>query len=309
MEIGGRTSSPVLKISLVIGICFLLTKTVAAQQVTPGREQIRLGFSQNFFIAVDKRDVQVALDLWLKELGKTMSIQAEPVAVIFSNLEETVDSLRKQEVDFVALSFLDYLRIRSKVDLEPILVGTKKGQVGEKYALVIHRLSPWTEVKQLQGKKLLVQENSGAGSIPLLWLDNMLCQQRLPESASFFRFLKMVDKPSQAVLPVFFQQADVCLVPRWAYDTMVELNPQVGSETKILATSPILAKGALFMRKGTSARKQAIVEDSIGMGESEKSKQLLTLFNSEKFVKFNPQFLQTIIDLNDNTICLKKNKK
>jgi ABC-type phosphate/phosphonate transport system substrate-binding protein len=308
MERTGRYCAPVVKIFVALSACLVLAGFAAAQQAPSAKEQLRLGFSTNLFIGVDKRDVQVALDMWVKELGRSLSISQEPVAVVFSDLNETVESVRKQEVDFVAMSFLDYLKIRPKVDLEPILVGTKSGQVGEKYALVIHRSAPWTEVKQLRNKKLLVQESNGSSAISLLWLDNVLYQQRLPESARFFQPLRMVDKPSQAVLPIFFQQADVCLLPRWAYDTMVELNPQVGSETKILVTSPILPKGALFMRKGVSARKQAIVEDSIRMVETEKSKQLLTLFNSERFTKYQPQFLQTVIDLENSNLSFKKTK-
>ena len=70
--------------------------------------------------------------------------------------------------------------------------------------------------------------------------------------------MKLVDHASQAVLPVFFRQADACLMPRWSYDTMVELNPQVKDQAIILALSPLLARGALFMVRDISLPRRPI---------------------------------------------------
>ncbi len=291
-------------------IIFPVFATVAteAQSFSPEKDQIRIGYSSSFFLGVDKRDVEVALDLWIRELVKLTPIKAAPVAIIFDNLEKMAEAIRDKEVDFVAMPFLDYLKIRQAVDLEPVLMGTKNGTIGEEYALIVHRSAPWTEVKQLRGEKLLVQEVSGASATSLLWLDTMLLHQGLPVSATFFYPLNLVNKPSQAILPIFFKQADACLVPLWAYDTMVELNPQVGSETKIIARSPTLPRGALFMRKGISAPKQTVIESALKVGGTAKSKQLMTLFNSENLVRFQPKYLESITALyKDYNSLLKKN--
>ncbi len=273
--------------ALLILMVILATATIAAQQSNPEKEQIRIGYAPNSFVGADKNDVHVALNIWTKELVKNTSIKGDPVTIIFDNIQEVVEAVRQQKVDYVVMSVLDYLGIRQSVNLEPVLVGTRNGQACEEYALIVHRSAPWTDVKQLQDKKLLVQTTAGASFISLLWLDNLLIQQGLPGSAKFFQSLKMVDKPSQAVFPVFFKQADVCLVPRWAYDTMVELNPQVGSETKILALSPSLSRGALFMRKGINGGKQTLIDSALELGNSAKSKQLMALFNYEKLIRFS----------------------
>jgi ABC-type phosphate/phosphonate transport system substrate-binding protein len=301
---------PLLLTGILTIFPILATGATGAQSSPPGKDQVRIGYSASFFPGMDTNDVETALDLWTRDLAKTHWLKAEPVAIIFDNLREMLEAARHQEVDFVAMPFLDYLKIRQTTSLEPILLGTKDGKIGEDYVLIVRRSAPWTEVKQLGGKKLLVHEIIGAGTSSLLWLDTMLLHQKLPVSAKFFQPLKLVDKASKAVLPVFFEQADACLVPRWAYDTMVELNPQVGAETKILAQSPILPRGALFMRKGiTEAKKFAVIDSALKFGGSPRSKQILNLFNLEKFVRFHPKYLKSIIALyNDYNSFLKKYK-
>ena len=284
--------SVVMRLLIIVPVW--ATAAAEVQGSPPDKESIRVGYSSSFFLGVDKNDVQVALDMWIRELVELNSIKTEPVAIIFDDLMKIAEALRQQEVDFVAMPFLDYLKIRQAVDMEPLMMGTKNGKVGDEYILVIHRSAPWTDVKQLSGKKLLVQEIAGASATSLLWLDTVLLHQGLPESTRFFHPLNLVNKPSQALLPVFFKQADACLVPHWAYDTIVELNPQVGAETKILARSSALPRGALFMRKGTSAQKQRLIESALNMGSTAKSKQLMTLFNSETLVRFQPNYLEPI---------------
>jgi ABC-type phosphate/phosphonate transport system substrate-binding protein len=287
---------------LLLGILTIFpgfaTVVTEVQSFSPVKDQIRIGYSSSFFPGMDKRDVQTALDLWTGDLAKTGPIKAEPVAIIFDNLRKMVEAARQQEVDFVVMPFLDYLKIRQTTNLEPLLLGTKNGRIGEEYVLIVHRSAPWTEVKQLRGKKLLVQGIAGASASSLLWLDTVLLHQGLPLSTKFFHPLKKVDKPSKAVLPIFFKQADACLVPLWAYNTMVELNPQVGSETKILARSPTLPRAALFLRKGVADRKKlAVINRALKLGGSARSKQLMTLFNLDKLVRFHPKYLESIIAL------------
>jgi ABC-type phosphate/phosphonate transport system substrate-binding protein len=299
---------PSVFMSFLILFSVFATMAAEVQSSSPEKDLIRIGYSSSFFLGVDKSDVQVALDLWTRELVKLTPLKAEPVALIFDNLTKMAEALHRQEVDFVAMPFLDYLKIRQGLNLEPVLMGTKNGRVGEEYALIVHRSAPWTEVKQLRGKKLLVQEVSGASATSLLWLDTVLLHQGLPVSTTFFHPLSLVNKPSQAILPIFFKQADVCLVPLWAYDTMVELNPQVGAETKIITRSPTLPRGALFMQKGISAQKQTVIESALKVGSTAKSKQLLTLFNSENLVRYQPKYLESIVALyKDYNSLLRKN--
>jgi hypothetical protein len=134
-----------------------------------------------------------------------------------------------------------------------------------------------------------VEKSSGACNNALLWLDTQLLRQQLPPSHSFFRSVKLVENASQAVLPVFFRQADACLLPRWSYDTMVELNPQVKEQTTILVHSPLLARGGLFMVKGLPPSKQEMIPTTLKVWQTNRARQFWigTLNSSKNLIGLN----------------------
>jgi hypothetical protein len=99
------------------------------------------------------------------------------------------------------------------------------------------------------------------------------------------------------VLPVFFHQSDACLMPRWSYDTMVELNPQVKEQTTIMAFSPLLARGGLFMVKGLPPDKREMIPATLRVWQTARAKQLMTLFHTEVVTPFKPAYIQTMVNL------------
>jgi ABC-type phosphate/phosphonate transport system substrate-binding protein len=285
-----------LKIILLLTMCCLLIGG-QVKESSHHKDVIRVGYSPEFFSGVDKKDVLIALDMWVKELVKIKNLNMKHETKIFDSFDEILQVIKEQGVDYVALSFLDYLKMKEKVHIEPVVLGTNNGKVGEEYVLIIHKNAPWADLRQLRGKKFLVQANFGAGSTSLFWLDTLLLKQHLSPSQNFFQSVKRVDKSSQAILPVLFRQADVCLVPRWAYDTMVELNPQVGQETTILAQSPALVRGALFIQKNIAPHKRILIDTFLQTARLPRAKQLMTLFQSEDLVPFHPSHLHTITAL------------
>jgi phosphonate transport system substrate-binding protein len=120
--------------------------------------------------------------------------------------------------------------------------------------------------------------------------------------------LKLVDNASQALLPVFFRQADACLMPRWSYETMAELNPQIKERTAILVISPLLARGGLFMAKGVPPEKHEFVMATQKFWQTVRAKQLLTLFHAEEVVPFQPAHMQTMFNLYEENLKLTKRR-
>jgi len=285
-----------VKIVLVLG-CYGVALANNPGEHRRNGDKITIGYSSSLFVGVDRRDVRVALDLWIGELAKIIDFKQPIEARIYDDLEQLVDGIRQVKVDFVAMNLIDYLKIRNRVGIDPALIATNRGKVGEEFALIVHKGAPPTELKQLRGKTLLVEKSSGACNNAILWLDTQLLQQQLPPSQGFFRSVKLVENASQAVLPVFFRQADVCLMPRWSYDTMVELNPQVKEQTTIMAHSPLLARGGLFIVKGLSPDKRELIPATLKVWQTPRAKQLMTLFHAEVIVPFQPAYIQTMIDL------------
>ena len=80
--------------------------------------------------------------MWMIELAKTAGLEAEITATIYDDLEKIAEVIRQRSIDFVAMTALDFLRIKNQVPIEPMLIATNRGKAGEEYALIIHKWAP-----------------------------------------------------------------------------------------------------------------------------------------------------------------------
>jgi ABC-type phosphate/phosphonate transport system substrate-binding protein len=258
-------------------------------------EYVRVAYSSGVFRDVDTRDAQLAIELWTSELSKMVNLK--PKAMIFTSLKAIESQIKNREIDLIAVPTLEYLRSKSRSEMEPVLVGMAKDQVGDEFVL----LTPGQvggQLRHLQGKTINIQGSRGAESIPGLWLDALLRRQGLPPSASFFREVREVNKPSQAVLPVLFKKADAAIVTQEAYETLVEMNPQEGKDLTINATSPRYLQTMLVIRKSVSVPLQRrIIEAAINLSTHARGDQILKLFMTSKIVLFKQAYLKGVEEL------------
>jgi len=80
-------------------------------------------------------------------------------------------------------------------------------------------------------------------------MDVLLWRSGLDAGETFFEEIQEVSKVSQAVLPVFFDQADACIAPMDAFRTMAELNPQLEEELWVIDTSPGFCQAVVCARR------------------------------------------------------------
>lgn len=131
-----------------------------------------------------------------------------------------------------------------------------------------------------------------------LWLDTCLMREGILNPQMFFSIVKEVQKPSQAVLQVFFQQAEACIVNRSAFHMMVELNPQVGKKLMPIVASPGIPGGIVCVRRDLDEQDKKTITDTItSMHTNPQGKQLLTFFRKKKLVPFKVEYLSAIEDL------------
>jgi len=102
------------------------------------------------------------------------------------------------------------------------------------------------------------------------------------------------------VLPVFFHQADACLLTRAGFQTMNELNPQVGQQLKVLAASAALVPIVFCFRGNYASPDRDKLMDSIDrISETPAGRQTLMLFQSERLVKSPVAALDSACELLD----------
>jgi len=183
--------------------------------------------------------------------------------------------------------------LRQDVALDPLFVAERSGAKMESYVLLVHVDAGVSELAQLGGKELLTYTNTQMG-IANIWLDGVLLEAGLPEARSFFHTVKIHSKISSALLPVFFQQADVCLVSRSGFETMVELNPQLGQRLQVLASSPELVPFVTCLRSdftGSSRRDTESAYEEAHLHPA--GQQALLLFGFDRMLRCTPEDLES----------------
>ena len=109
----------------------------------------------------------------------------------------------------------------------------------EQYLLLAKGNSGIQHLGDLRGRRLRTLKNPKM-CVADTWLSTILDEGHLGPSEQFFGSVITDTKVSRVVLPVFFGQADACLTSKRGFDTMCELNPQVGKDLATIASSPAM---------------------------------------------------------------------
>jgi ABC-type phosphate/phosphonate transport system substrate-binding protein len=271
---------------LLIFPCFLY----GADTVQPG---FTCGFVPTSFPEMNAKDAMAALMLWANEVGKGVGFDAR--AVLYNNVEPMLTDFRKGKVDMITLSTHDYLSMSKPPNVDLGVISSKQGKKTVRYALLVQSETPYVDIRDLKNKKLAVLRNNTLG---LMFLNNELLKRRVPEAPQFFSTISETIKESQAVLAVFFGQADACVTTETNLKIMIELNPQIGKRLKTLLISPELLNSCAFFRPDYDPRlKERIIKTIITSNESQRGKQLLTLFNADNLEMMRENDLTTVRQL------------
>jgi ABC-type phosphate/phosphonate transport system substrate-binding protein len=205
--------------------------------------------------------------------------------------EETRNAVEKKEINYVIALAVDYIRLR---DLGLVGKDNPAGVCGntmDEYVVLVNREGDIKKLEGLKQKKVIIQAG-GLGGVSTIWLDTALMKQGLPASRQFCREVKEVPKAAGAVLPVFFGQADACVVVKKAFATMVELNPQIGKRLSSLAQSQGLPRAVSWFGKDWD--KKSIERYRARMLESNRDpsgRQFLTLMGYDEMIIWDPASL------------------
>lgn len=294
---------PAPKLCLSVFMVILPPSMLYAQPERPIESGVlEVGYSANLFHNVDINDARAATKVWAEILIRRVGEEAEAETLILDDLPSIVRAINAKRIDLIMLLPLEYIQvkdeIRDEVSLEPLVVGAIEGEVEDRYVLLVHRQGGLRDLDQLKDRKLVL-ETGGKGSIPRVWIDVLLQRNNLPASKEFFGNVEEVTKISQAVLPVFFRQADACIVLLKAFETICELNPQLEAELTVMAASPGFCRGIVCARKDIYEKrlKGLLSESLISLHTEPRGQQLLALFHTDQLVPFKPAYLEDVLTL------------
>lgn len=257
---------------------------------------LNVAFSTEVFPDIDRRDAQVAMELWARELARKAGIPQATVT-IFSKPEQISSAVAHNEMHVITMSAREYLDNRSTLKLVPAYVAANKSGEAMEQILLVRRDSGITTLRAMAGKRLATSAPNRRDP-GRLWLSTLLQREGLAPPPRFFGTIVDVGKPSQAVMGVFFRQFDGAVIRRGTFSACMALNPQLGRDLMMLARSPSLVGEISCIPAGLGKRmRQAIDEAAISLHETAVGKQMTTLFQIDRVVPFQQVYLAGIESL------------
>jgi hypothetical protein len=240
---------------------------------------------------VNPKDAQVAVEMDLLRYYKT---QLPDISIDFEFMKDRKRALRllqEQKLHGISLSGIDFLFMQGKAPIQPLFVTSKNNHPTESYVLVTP-VQTTLESLSKSPQRRLITENIGDQSIGLIWLDTVLWGHGYHDCTKFFTAIRHADKPARMVLPVFFRQAEACLVPESAFDTMVELNPQIGKRLKVLLRSPGFVRTVNCLLDNLHPDFFSIMrENALHMNDTVEGRQLAMIFQIKGSFPYDPKYL------------------
>jgi ABC-type phosphate/phosphonate transport system substrate-binding protein len=267
--------------------CAALFASAALSLVAQAGEReaapFRVGFSRAMFTDVNENDAKAALIVWGQTIIKERGIQVDPDTRILKDTTEILQALQDNSVDALDITTVEYAAVNREGLFNPICVSCAAGGSTVQYLLLVHQESKIDSLAQLRGRTLVFHQNRRA-CLARPWLDALLLEQGYTPATEFAARVTQSLKLAQAVLPVFFRQSDACVVTRSGFETMRELNPQIGKQLKVIATSPEVVPTVLCFRAAyPAALKEQLVAAALDFHRTPAGRQVLTVFQSEKF--------------------------
>lgn len=266
--------------------CSLLTPAAAQQR----SGSVRFGISDSLTGQMNLGDARAAMQVWLKRISQDVGLTLVYPPSVFEPFASLAAALRNGDLDGLIANIFEYRQVRNFLDRSTVIVPVQKDNL--RYVLLTRAEEHQQNVAALRGRKLILLDNLYTNLAPA-WLANLLEDEVHQQADSFFASVTKKEKANHAILPVFFGQADACLVTSHAFLTLCELNPQVALRLKPVATSPEVATMLwCFSRNADSDRLRRLTRIIEGIADTPVGRQVMTLFQCDRLASRPAEFLQ-----------------
>jgi len=274
--------------------------TVQAQPATGDREftqaDLNIGFARQAFSGVNRNDVEAAFKAFLVTVGRRQGFDLAVRSQVFDDAPSFEAAIRGVKVHIAIISAWDYVVMDLSGFADPSFVAVDQRGALSEYIVLSRRDGGPRSLVDLRGKSMTLLENSTTyASAP--WVDTLLLENGLGMPGTFFGSVETVTKPSGAVLPVFFGNRTACVVDRAAFDTMNELNPQIGQRLQTMIVSPPLLNAVVCVSRSgwiSPEHREAAIRGMVNLDEEPQGRQILTLFKVREMIPFKPEYLTSV---------------
>ena len=275
-------------------LVFTQTEIIKSQSPEDNIGNFQVAFSTNVFKGVYLNDATAGAKALTENLIKEYSRKKYNVIppATFSTVKELESLLKLEEVEVLIMHATEFLQIKQSDIVEPICVAVRDGSPYDIFYLLVNKESNYKKIEDLMGKKILVA-SPFEGDMPVIWIDKLLKLKKLKPKEKYFSSIEYFDKPLPAILPVFFNKADACIMTKSLFETVSELNPQLRNELTAIEISQPISIGLVTIRKNISSQdlKDDIKTAFLNMHKTANGKQYLNIFRIEKVIEFKEEYL------------------
>jgi phosphonate transport system substrate-binding protein len=310
-QAGPRGLPAVLILAAFLTLLFGYDLAVCAGQLDGPQAILRVGFSSRVFPDVDQRDAKVAMELWTRELARGMGLKNPPVTTIFRNSADLVDAVKNGNLTIVTLPATEYLQVRDRTPMIPIIVAAANAGNARQYVLIVRKDSGIRSVSDLRNKDILIP-TATKFEASHIWLHVLLLRELHRNSPEFFRQVRECSAASQSIMGVFFKKVDAAIVSRGSLDASTVLNPQIGKQLLVLAESKPLHGDITCVPATVSEKLKRMIENAaLHLHETASGKQIFTLFQIDRVIPFKPSYLSGLEELlrERNKLMVNKTKR
>ncbi|MGA7991110.1 MAG: PhnD/SsuA/transferrin family substrate-binding protein [Thermoanaerobaculia bacterium] len=266
----------------------------AADRVSTKPVHLAVGYTAQIFTEVDTEEARGITRVWAEQILKRNFRDGTSENFILKDVETAEREFLEKRVDLAALISDEYVQLRDRVAIQPIFVTANERGPYHQIVLLVRRDSGFRTLADLRNKRLALSKDQSR-TIHLMWLETLLMKEGFRRAEDFFATVKEVRKPSQAILPVFFQQTDACLTTRQSFDVVKELNPQIERDLVVVAQSPDVAGGVLVFRSDYDPQARESVTEVLGtLDEDPQGNQLLRLFRMRRLIPWRPEYVASV---------------
>ena len=260
---------------------------------------MKAGFMTSAFLQSNRNDVEAGLKVLAESIGLERGYQVTVKTRSFHDVAAFHAAIKAGEVNVAVYDSLTFVAGPHPGDLTPAFIPVRKGAFGRRYLVLVRRDRPLHNLDDLRGKSM-VELQAPDLSVGHTWLLSLLLAKGAGTHEEFFRSIEYVDRPTAAVLPVFFGSKDACLVDDFAFNLMVELNPQVGARLQPVAVSAPLVGAVVCVSESDWAVPEFRPAFIKALGELHlmpAGRQVLNLFKMDQLVPFRDAELDTAREL------------
>jgi len=253
---------------------------------------LRIGFTGSVYQDVTNTDIKAAVGVLIQKVAWKQFGKGE--SHYYETLSEMAMDLKNRKTEVLAMPVDEFIELRKRAAIVPILVTSSDSGFETELLLLVRKDSGIRSVRDLRGRAIAMPaKNPRCLDMYLAWLESLVMEEDSGDINAFFSSVKETRTAAKVVMPVFFKQADACVVTRQVFDLTTELNPQISKELMVISRKEKLAQGVIAVdRRVSEDVKEKIRQAFLTLHQTTEGKQLLMLFKVRKLIPYFPGYLK-----------------